>query len=251
MKKLLNLKTILLGMLLLSAAACKNPTTGIKVTVDMNIIKYSALVRTTDITTGLVVPGTTMTITGTNAASIYEISGKQVYTVADGNITLGLDPKFNIAAGNATYTINVTAPGYKTTTYAATFVNGTLQQTINLSIAPTASTSTGGVYTPPTPVTTSTHFVLDFNGYCANKTNLNVRPSLYLYFRDHNAAGPNPYVQLGYMDQGHIETNYLALGKTYDFQITYAGTSYLVTQEIDVTSYTLTFNMGDSICNSF
>jgi len=251
MKKLLNLKTILLGVLLLSVAACQNPTTGVKVTIDMNILKYSVLVRTVDATTQLVVPGTTMTITGTNASSIYEISGKQVFTVADGNITLGLDPKFNIAAGNATFNVVVTAPGYKTTTQAVTFTNGTLQQTINLTIAATTSTATGGTYTPPTPVKTATHFILDFNGHCASKPDLNVRPSLYLYFRDHNATGANPYVQLGYMDGGHIETDYLAIGKTYDFQITYGGTSYLVTQEIDVPSYTLTFDMGTSICSSF
>jgi len=252
MKKLLNIKTILLGVLLLSMAACSTkPTDGVKVTIDMNILKYSALVRVTDGSPSFnVVPGTTMTITGTNAASIYEISGKQTFTVTDGNITLGLDPKFNIAGGNATFNINVTAPGYKTTTYAATFTSGALQQSINLSIVPTASPSTGGTTTPPVPVTTTTHFVLDATGTCANKSNLNVRPSIYMFFRDH-ATPTAPYVQLGYMDAGHLETNYLAIGKTYDFQITYAGTSYLVTQSVDQASVALTFAMGTSICSSF
>jgi len=253
MKKLLNLKTILLGVLLLSVAACQNPTTGVKVTIDMNILKYSALVRITDATSLAVIPGTTMTITGTNASSIYEISGKQVFTVADGNITLGLDPKFNIAGGNATFNVVVSAPNYRTLTQAITFTNGTLQQSINLGLvlATAPPAQTGGTYTPPTPTPTATHFILDFNGHCASKPDLNVRPSLYLYFRDHSAPATTPYLQLGYMDGGHIETNYLAIGKTYDFQITYAGTSYLVTQEIDVPSYTLTFDMGTSICSSF
>jgi len=250
MKKLLNIKTILLGVMLLSVAGCSTkPTDGVKVTIDMNILKYSMLVRVTDASFN-VVAGTTMTITGTNASSIYEISGKKVFTVTDGNITLGLDPAFSIAAGNATFNINVTAPGYKTTTYAATFTSSTLQQSINLSIVLTASASTGGTATPPVPVTTTTHFVLDATGTCANKSNLNVRPSIYLFFRDH-ATPTAPYLQLGYMDAGHLETNYLAVGKTYDFQMTYGGTSYLVTQSVDQTAVVLNFNMGDSICSSF
>ncbi|GAB3921083.1 carboxypeptidase-like regulatory domain-containing protein [Mucilaginibacter myungsuensis] len=250
MKKLLNLKTILLAVMVLGASACKNPTTDIKVTVDMNIMKYSALVRVTD-NNGMVIPGVTLAVSGTNAASVYEISGKKNFTVKDGIVTLGLDPAFNINGGNAAFAVTVSAPGYKSFTQNVTFTKGTLQQTINLGLAPTISTSPGGTYTPPVPPKTSTRFVLDFNGRCANKSNLNVRPSLYLFFRESTANNSNPFVMLGYMENGHIETDYLALGKKYDFQITYAGESYTVTQTIDVASYTLTFDMGTSICNSF
>jgi len=248
MKKFFNIKIIFSALALLALSACKSPTTDLKIVVDMNIMKYSALVHITDLN-GVVVPGATMTITGTAAASVYEISGKKDFTVKDGIITLGLDPAFNIAGGNATFNVAVTAPNYKPTTLPVTFTNGSFQQIVNLSMAPTASSSTGGTFTPPVPVKTATHFIFDFNGYCANKTNLNVRPSLYLFFRETGSG--LPFVLLGYMDQGHIETDYLASGKTYDFEITYAGTNYLVTQKIDGTSFNLTFAMGDTICNSF
>ncbi len=239
---------MLLSALLLITNACKSPTTDIKVTVDMNILKYSALVHITDVN-GIVPAGITLTLSGPAAGSIYEISGKKNFTVVGGIITLGLDPNVTPAVGaDVQFSVVVTAPGYQTTTMPISFSNGKFQQVVNVALVLINVPPPTIPYTPPVPVVTSTHLVFDFNGYCANKPNINIRPSLYLFFRE--TGTNNGFALLGYMNQGHIETDYLALGKTYDFEITYNGQNYLVTQQIVNTNYTLTFNMGDVLCSS-
>jgi hypothetical protein len=252
MSKLLNLKTMLSGMLLLSVAACKSPVEDVKVVVDMNIMKYSALVHIGD-TNGATPQNISVAIGGTSANDIYEISGKKVFTVKDGVITLGLNPSVTpTAAADVNYTVVVSAPGYKSLSRPMAFKNGVMQQIITVTLQkvtddnpPVASIP---VVTPPaTP--TSTNVILDFTGYCANRKNLQIRPSLYVFYRIKGSGAA--YLYLGYMTNGHLETTALTVGKSYDFQITYAGENYNVSGTLDKTSYQETFTMGSSICNTF
>jgi len=259
MSKLLNLKTMLLGMLLLSAVACKSPTNDVKVVVDMNIMKYSALMRISD-TKGATPQNVSLSISGTSANDIYEISGKKVFTVKDGVITLGLNPSVTPTNADVNYSVVISAPGYKTLTQPMSFKNGVNQQIIAVTLQKSTDDSAPIVATPvpvtPAPVSTPTSpgapavtmVTLDFTGHCANRTNLQIRPSLYVFYR---AKGATAYQYLGYMTDGHMETTALTVGNSYDFQITYAGENYNVSGVVDKTSYQETFSMGNSICNTF
>lgn len=227
--------------------ACKKATTDIKVVVDMNIIKYSALVHITD-ANGNVPQGITMDVSGEQDSDVYEISGKKQFTVKGGFITLGLGPAVTPTASNPVkVSLTISAPGYQQLVQTLNFVADQKQQVVNVTLAKTGQTVTSKPPTPPasTGVTTT----IDFYGYCANRTNLEIRPSLYVYFRQSGSDAQFQY--LGYMQDGHIATDLLATGKTYDFQINYGGENYVVSQKIDQTYYSETFNMGSDVCNSF
>lgn len=252
MSKLLNLKTMVMALLLLSVAACKNPAEDVKVVVDMNIMKYSALLHIGD-TNGATPQNISVAIGGASANDIYEISGKKVFTVKDGVITLGLSPSVTPGTtADVSYTVVISAPGYKVLTQPMSFKNGVLQQIIPVTLQKLSDENPPVVSAPvvtPAPTPTSTKVTLDFTGFCANRTNLQIRPSLYVFYRLKGSGAA--YVYLGYMTNGHLETNALTVGKNYDFQITYSGENYNVSGTVDKTSYQETFTMGSSVCNTF
>jgi hypothetical protein len=235
-------------ILIMAIAACKKPTENLKIVVDTNIIKYTALIQVTDAVNGSTTPANaTLTIGGTNAADIYEISGKKQFKLINGIITIGPGPAAMPTTDKpASCTIQVTAPGYNAAAQTITFTADKKQQVINVYLVKTGSTATGTPTIKPLPVYDAVS--LTFTGTCANKQDLEIRPSMYVFYRE-NASGDD-YRYLGYMDKGDITTTALAKGKTYDFQLTYGGKNYTTTQQINQSGYNLKVDMGTA-CNSF
>jgi hypothetical protein len=235
-------------LMLLVGASCTKPTQDIKVVVDTNVIKYSALVHVVDAANGSNPPANlSLTISGQDAASIYEISGKKNYTISSGNISLGPTPTLEPTADRPVkFNVVLSAPGYTTVTQAIQINAGQTQQVVNISMVP-VNASTKAVAAPVATATATTPVTLNFVGTCANKANFELRPSIYIFYREHGSN--TGYQYLGYMNKGVIVAD-LAMGKTYDFSLTYNGISYAVTQKIELTNYSETIDMGN-VCNTF
>jgi hypothetical protein len=238
----------ILALLMILPMACKKPTENLKIVVDTNIIKYTALLHITDAADPNKAPAnTTISIGGNAADDIYEVSGKKNFTVVNGVITLGLGPAVTPAPGNpVSCTVQVSAPGYNPTTQIINFTAEQKQQVINTTLVKAGSTAP--VVTPPAAPTVNPDVTLDFTGTCRNKPDLLIKPSLYVFYRVSGSG--SAYQYLGYMESGKITTKGLASGTTYDFQITYGGQNYTVTQLIQQSNYSLTIDMGTA-CNNF
>lgn len=236
------------ALLMLLPLACKKPTDNLKIVVDTNIIKYTALIHITDSSNPSVVPSNiSFSVGGSAANDVYEVSGRKNFTVANGNITIGLGPSVTPTAGSpVSCTVQVSAPGYVTQTQTVTFSAGQMQQVINVGLVRVGSVTPP--VNPPAPPTVNPAVSLDFTGTCSNNSNIQIKPSLYIFYRENGSGAAYQY--LGYMQSGKITTNALALGKTYDFQITYGGQAYTVTQAIQQSTYAITIDMGNA-CNNF
>jgi len=234
-------------LLLLSAFSCKKPTENIKLVVDTDILKYTAFIRVTDAATGTIPANAKITISGAAADNIYELSGKKNFNLVQGVVTIGLGPALTPTAANpVSCTATITATGYTTVTKTITFTADKSQQVINIQIAK-AGSNTPPIVVPDPPVY-PTPVVLTFTGTCSNRRDFEIRPSVYIMFRE---TGSNlPYQYLGYMDKGVITTTALGQGKTYDVQTTFNGEDHKVTQKIELPSYSLTLDMGNA-CNNF
>jgi hypothetical protein len=228
--------------------ACTKPTQDIKIVVDTNVIKYSALVQVSDAANGTNPPaGLSLAVSGQDAASIYEISGKKNFSVSNGIISLGPAPALAPTADRPVkFTVTLSAPGYTTVTQDIQINTGQNQQVVSISMAKTGTSINAAPIATPTAEATAP-VNLNFIGTCASKTNFELHPSIYIFYRIHGSA--SGYQYLGYMDKGNL-TAQLVMGKTYDFQLTYNGVSYMLTQKIEQNSYIKTLDMGD-VCNTF
>jgi hypothetical protein len=241
------IKSSLLILLLLSILSCKKPTENIKLVVDTDILKYTAFVRVTDATNGTIPANAKITISGATADNIYEVSGKKNFNLVQGVVTIGLGPALTpTVTSPVSCTATITATGYTTATQIITFTADKNQQVVNIQLNKTGS-NTPPVIVPNPPVY-PTPVALTFIGKCSNRSDFEIRPSVYIMFRE--TGSNNPYQYLGYMDKGMLTTTALAQGKTYDFQTSFNGGNYSVTQKIEQSSYLLMLDMGNA-CNNF
>lgn len=232
---------------ILIIAACKNPTEDLKVVIDTDIIKYTALIHVTDATNGGPAPAnTSISITGPAASDIYEVSGKKEIRLNAGIVTIGLGPERVPEPDNpVNITVEINAPGYNKVVKPVSFTAMNEQQIVNIGLIKTGSTQPPVVLPPPTVYNSVT---LNFTGKCSGRSDMEIRPSIYVFFRK---AGTNSVFQyLGYMNKGNITTKHLALGETYEFQIAFGGENYEVIQKIEMPNYTLTIDMG-SACDNY
>lgn len=241
-----NIKKAFFALLLL-AFACKKPTENIKIVVDTNVIKYTALIHVTDRSNPTAPPkNATITISGVNADNIYELSGKKQFKLSGGIITIGPGPAAIPTAGNPeNCVVEIKAPGYVTVSQPVSFTVDKKQQVINISMAKTGiNTNTPS----PSPPAVYDPVSLNFTGTCSTRNDLEIRPSMYVFYRETGSGSGFQY--LGYMDKGNMTVTALAKGKTYDFQLTYGGQNYVVSQQINEPSYSLKVDMGTA-CNDF
>lgn len=244
------LKRALLALVMIVPLACTKPTENIKLVVDTNIIKYTALVNVTDANTGAIPSGATIKIGGDAAADIYEVSGSKNIALVNGVVAVGLTPAVApTAAKPINFTITISAPGYNTVSAPVTFTEGDMQEVVSVSLSKT-STSTASTVKGTRPATSSSNpsVTLNFTGTCTNRSDVLVKPSLYIFYRVTGSGAAYQY--LGYMTSGVINTTALAQGKSYDFQITYDGQNYTTTKLIQQTSYAVSINLGTA-CNNF
>lgn len=236
------MKAIKIGfsVLLISLLGCKKPTENIKIVVDTDIIKYTAMINVTDAQTGNQAPAnTSITILGAAAANIYEVSGKKDIKLTQGMVAIGLHPNVvPTATEPITITVEITAPGYNQHHKEITFTVAQRQQLVNIGITKVGNTEPP-IVVPPPPVYQEVS--LNFTGQCPNRSDMQIRPSVYVSFKKSGATGGYQY--LGYVDKGNITTNLLAQNETYDFQIVFGGEIYQTSQKIEQTSYHLIVDM--------
>jgi hypothetical protein len=239
------INTICMALIMCILSACKKPTEDIKIVIDTDVIKYTAMINVTDGQDGNPAPAnSTITISGNAASNIYELSGKKNIQLSAGMVTIGLHPSITPAADQPISVIaEINAPGYNKESRQITFSAEKKQQVVNIQLTRTGSTAPP-VVTPPLPVYNNVS--LTFTGRCANRIDVEIRPSVYVYFR--NAGSNAAFQYLGYMDKGNISTNLLAQNASYDFQIVFGGETYKVNQKIEQTAYNLTIDMP-AACN--
>lgn len=238
-------KIIVIAFLVLALSACTKPTENIKLIVDTDIIKNTAMINVTDAQTGNSAPSNVnIAILGADAANVYELSGKKNITLTSGMVTIGLHPSIVPTADKPiTVTAEITGSGYNKETKQIVFTAAQKQQVVNIAITKTGTTAPP-IVLPPLPVYNSTS--LNFVGRCPNRTDLEVRPSVYVYFK--KIGQTDPFRLLGFIDKGNITTNLLALNETYDFQIVFGGSTYRTSQKIEQANYNLTIDMPEA-CN--
>ncbi|WP_154402290.1 PEGA domain-containing protein [Mucilaginibacter endophyticus] len=243
-----NIKKLLFVLLLLSGA-CKKPTEDLKIVVDTNVIKYTALIHVTDASNPeAVLKSGTLSVSGDNADDIYEISGNKQFNINNGVITIGPGPAAVPLAGKPeTYSVQVKVPGYNTVSKSISFAADQKQQVVDVSLSKAGTVNSAPVIQKPLPVYDPVS--LNFTGTCSSSPDLVIRPSMYVFFRETGSG--TVYQYLGYMESGNMTATALKKGETYDFQVTYDGQNYGTTQQINNESESLTINMGSAICNNF
>jgi hypothetical protein len=124
-----------------------------------------------------------------------------------------------------------------------------MQQVVNIAMSKVGEPAPVAVPPAVIPVpAVVTPVTLNFTCTCVNKSNFELRPSLYLFYRQSGTGAAFQY--LGYMDKGSITSSILSMGTTYDFEITYAGVNYIVTEKLQQAVYNEQIALGD-VCNNF
>jgi hypothetical protein len=238
-------KIIILAFVMLALSACKKPTENIKIIVDTDVIKNTAMINVTDAQTGNAAPSNVnIAVVGADAANIYELSGKKNITLANGMVTIGLHPSIVPTTDKPiTISVEITGTGYNKETKQVVFTAAQKQQVVNIAITKTGATGPP-VVLPPLPTYNNTN--LTFVGRCPNRTDLEVRPSVYVYFKKSGSTAP--FRLLGFIDKGSLQTNLLVLNETYEFQIVFGGSTYKTSQKIEQANYNLTIDMPEA-CN--
>ncbi|MFP5081201.1 hypothetical protein [Pedobacter sp. JCM 36344] len=109
--------TKLLSFLLVTAFVfngCRNPAYEVNVLFDAQVITYKAGLQLTDANGGTLPGNIDVTVTGTDAGSIYDFSGTKKIYAPNGVITLGVHPKeIPTASKTLSFNVIVKIPGYE------------------------------------------------------------------------------------------------------------------------------------------
>ena len=128
-----NFLVILLAMLVISS--CKKPFDGINIVVKPEVIKYTALLKIVDAADGSEPLKSTITFSGANGQSIYDLAGKKTFTVNNGFVSFGLSPsKTPLVDNPVNVSVIISAPGYLTVTKPLNFTAGEFEQSIEAQL---------------------------------------------------------------------------------------------------------------------
>ncbi|TDO19039.1 hypothetical protein [Pedobacter duraquae] len=147
MKKLIYKLTALTVLIGFVFSGCRNPAYDINVLFDAAVIQYKATLILSDAAGGtLPTTGITATITGADAASIYDFSGTKAVPVTNGIITLGVTPKdIPTSAKTLSFNVVIAAPGYDTRTIPVSIALNQFGQIIDIpllkTVVPTPASS--------------------------------------------------------------------------------------------------------------
>jgi len=142
---------------------CKKPSQDFDFSVNADVFDNTVAVKLYDAATPGVAPkNVSITIEGKSANGVYEISGKKLFKIVDGIISLGIHPSMAPKEGNPVeFVINVTAPGYLKVRMPVTVLAGQETKMVAISMINTENpplgvtvvsetvTLTGGATTTP------------------------------------------------------------------------------------------------------
>lgn len=233
--------SFLASILLLISSCTIDPIKDIKLVVDTDILKYTAMLSVADNQNYQPV-NATVEFTGANADKVYELSGKREIKLVNGMIGVGLHPSVLPTSGNSiTVAAKIRYNGYQEENVNVVFTLSDKNKAPQEIFIAKNSVSKGNP-APLPPLDVYKNVSLNFKGVCVSRKDLEIRPSVYVYFKESTAS---IYRYLGYMEKGNIKTNYCAVGKTYDFQIVFAGESHVIKQKIDADEYNLTIEITE------
>ena len=154
MKKLIYKLTALTVLIGFVFSGCRNPAYDLNVLFDAAVIQYKATLILKDAAGGTLPNNITATITGTDAASIYDFSGTKAIPVTAGVITLGVTPKdIPTSAKTLSFNVVISAPGYDTKIIPATIALNQFGQIITVYLLKTVvPTPTSSVVSTEIPV---------------------------------------------------------------------------------------------------
>ena len=161
MKKLVYKLTALTVLIGLVIGGCRNPAYDINVLFDAAVIQYKATLILKEATGAALPANITATITGTDAASIYDFSGTKAVPVVNGIITLGVTPKdIPTSAKTLSFNVVITAPNYDTKIIPVTIALNQFGQIINVTmlktVVPSPASSVVTTEIPLSPTGAST-----------------------------------------------------------------------------------------------
>jgi len=108
---------ILVGALISTMlfSQCADPLKGFELNVSTDVIHYSTLIQVRDANGNAVGSDVTATISGRDAASIYNLAGEKKFTLTGGILGLGIHPQAEPTANNnVQFTVVLSGPGYVT-----------------------------------------------------------------------------------------------------------------------------------------
>jgi hypothetical protein len=150
-------------------ADCTKPTKDLEISISPKVFDNIVSVKFYNAATPGVAPkNVTLTISGQDANSIYEISGRKVFTVVDGVISLGVHPNAKPTAGRPSrFVLEAEAPGYLPVRIPITVLEGQETKLVAVSmvnmdapppgvkVAKKTTPLTGGATTTPETISTT------------------------------------------------------------------------------------------------
>ena len=127
--------------------SCRNPAYEVNVLFDAQVITYKAGLQLTDANGGTLPSNIDVSVTGTDAGSIYDFSGTKKIYAPNGIITLGVHPKeIPTASKTLSFNVIIKIPGYEEKNIPMTIAVGQFNQDIKditmvKTVVPTPYTS--------------------------------------------------------------------------------------------------------------
>lgn len=95
---------------------CKNPLDDVEIAVDSNIFKYTTLLEVNSTSGNPIGTNATVTITGTDAAKIYNLDGRRSFQINGGILGLAVAPGSEPTASTPlNFNVSIAVPGHLTT----------------------------------------------------------------------------------------------------------------------------------------
>lgn len=151
--------------------SCRNPAYELNVLFDADVIQYKATLILKDANGKTLPNNIAVSISGTDAAAIYDFSGTKAIFAPAGVITLGVAPKQVPVSGKSVeFNVKITATGYETKNIPVSIAFNQFSQVINVTMLQTV------VNTPASSVV-STEIALGTDGKSTVVTSFSTPPT--------------------------------------------------------------------------
>ena len=144
MKKLITVHLLLILSATFIFSSCRKPFDNINIVVEPQVIKYTALLKIVDASDGSEPSGSTVSFSGTNGSSIYDLAGKKTFTVNRGFVSFGLIPsKKPVVSSPVDVSVIISAPGYLSVSKPVSFTAGEFEQAIEVQLIKVSAPTKG------------------------------------------------------------------------------------------------------------
>jgi hypothetical protein len=134
--------------------SCRNPAYQMNVLFDADVIQYKTTIILTDANGATLPNNVSVSVSGTDAKSIYDFSGTKQIFAPSGVITLGVTPKdVPTAAKTLSFNVLISAPGYENKNIPVTIAANQFSQILKVTMLKVAvATAVTTVVVKDTPI---------------------------------------------------------------------------------------------------